>query len=297
MNRLTPNHLGALLTALSMLLFALMDAMSKLLVRDYPISEALWIRYMIFALFAVAIARPLGIRRIAYTPRPWLHTIRSLLAVIEGATFVAAFQFLPLADTHAVGQASPLIVVAMSAPLLREKIGPHRWFSVIAGFAGVMLIIRPGFARVSWPLFIPLFGAFLWALYQIMVRLAARDDRPETTLIWSAFVGLAAVSLVAPWQFQWPGAIAWALLVGVGIVGSLAYYALIRALDHAEASAVQPYGYSLLVWATLLGWLVFRDVPDVWTIAGACIVAASGLYAWSQERKGPDHARRAGIAI
>src|SRR6266700_2802064 len=129
LTRLSPNHLGALLTALSMLLFALMDAMSKLLVRDYPISEALWIRYMIFTLFALAIARPLGIRRMAYTARPWLHTIRSLLAVVEGATFVAAFQFLPLADTHAVGQASPLIVVAMSAPLLREKIGPHRWFS------------------------------------------------------------------------------------------------------------------------------------------------------------------------
>ena len=175
-----------------MLLFAVMDAMSKLLVRDYSVSEALWIRYMIFALFALLMARPHGIIRMARSAKPWLQTTRALLAVVEGATFVVAFQYLPLADTHAVAAASPLMVVAMSAPVLGERIGPHRWASVLAAFAGVMLIIRPGFTLISWPLFIPLLGAFLWAVYQIMVRFLARDDRPETTLLWSAFVGRTA---------------------------------------------------------------------------------------------------------
>jgi drug/metabolite transporter (DMT)-like permease len=282
---LTRAHLGALLTALSMMLFAVMDAMSKVLVRDYPVSEALWIRYMIFALFALAMARPLGIRRVARSARPWLQAARSLLAVVEGATFVVALRYLPLADTHAVAAASPLLVVAMSAPVLGERIGPHRWTSVLLAFAGVMLIIRPGFRAISWPLFIPLLGALLWAIYQIMVRFLARDDRPETTLLWSAFIGLAAVSAVAPWEFRFPDALGWALLAAVGLLGSLAHYALIRALDYAEASAVQPHGYTLLVWATLLGWLVFGDVPGGWTILGACIVVLSGLYAWSQDRK------------
>lgn len=270
-----------------MLLFAVMDAMSKLLVRDYSVSEALWIRYMIFALFALLMARPHGIIRMARSAKPWLQTTRALLAVVEGATFVVAFQYLPLADTHAVAAASPLMVVAMSAPVLGERIGPHRWASVLAAFAGVMLIIRPGFTLISWPLFIPLLGAFLWAVYQIMVRFLARDDRPETTLLWSAFVGLAAVSLIAPWQFRVPDARAWVLLAAVGTLGSLAHYALIRALDYAEASAVQPHGYTLLVWAALMGWLVFGDVPGIWTILGACIVVLSGLYAWTQERKEP----------
>jgi drug/metabolite transporter (DMT)-like permease len=282
---LTRAHLGALLTALSMLLFAVMDAMSKVLVRDYPVSEALWIRYMIFALFAWAMARPLGFRRMARSARPRLQAARSLLAVVEGATFVVALRYLPLADTHAVAAASPLLVVAMSAPVLGERIGPHRWTSVLLAFAGVMLIIRPGFREISWPLFIPLLGALLWAIYQIMVRFLARDDRPETTLLWSAFIGLAAVSVVAPWEFRFPDALGWALLAAVGLLGSLAHYALIRALDYAEASAIQPHGYTLLVWATLLGWLVFGDVPDGWTILGACIVVLSGLYAWSQDRK------------
>jgi drug/metabolite transporter (DMT)-like permease len=287
LTRFSAAHLGALLTALSMLLFAVMDAMSKLLVRDYSVSEALWIRYIIFALFSLLIARPRGIMRMARSAKPWLQATRALLSLVEGATFVVAFQYLPLADTHAVAAASPLMVVGMSASLLGERIGPRRWVSVLAGFAGVMLIIRPGFTRISWPLFIPLLGAFLWAVYQIMVRFLARDDRPETTLLWTAFVGLAAVSFVAPWEFRLPDARGWVLLAAVGALGSLAHYVLIRALDYAEASAVQPYGYTLLVWAALLGWLVFGDVPGVWTILGACIVALSGLYAWSLDRKGP----------
>jgi drug/metabolite transporter (DMT)-like permease len=285
--RASPAHLGALLTALSMLLFAVMDAMSKLLVRDYPVSEALLIRYAIFALFALWVAWPHGIRRAARSVRPWLQATRALLAVVESATFVVAFQYLPLADTHALAAASPLLVVAMASPVLGERIGPHRWLSVLAAFAGVMLIIRPGFRQIAWPMLIPLLGAFLWATYQIMVRFLARDDRPETTLLWTAFVGLAAVSLVAPWEFRPPDARAWLLLAAVGMLGSLAHYALIRALDYAEASAVQPHGYTLLVWAALMGWLVFGDVPGFWTILGACIVVLSGLYAWTQDRKGP----------
>jgi drug/metabolite transporter (DMT)-like permease len=285
--RLSSTQLGALLTALSMLLFAVMDAMSKLLVRDYPVSEALWIRYLIFALFALLVARPHGIRRMVRSARPWMQAARALLAVVEGATFVVAFRYLPLADTHAVAAASPLMVVGMAAAWLGERIGTRRWLAVLAGFAGVMLIIRPGFTQISWPLFIPLLGAFLWALYQIMVRFLARDDRPETTLLWSAFVGLAAVTLVAPWEFRLPDARAWILLGCVGVLGSLAHYALIRALDFADASAVQPHGYTLLVWAAVMGWLVFGDIPGLWTVLGACIVVLSGLYAWTQDREGP----------
>lgn len=286
-SRLSSAHLGALLTVLSMLLFAVMDSMSKLLVRDYPISEAMWIRYMIYTAFALLMARPHGIRRVARSTRPWMQAARSLLALVEGATFVVAFRYLPLADTHAIAAASPLMVVALSAPLLGERIGLHRWLSVLTAFAGVMLIVRPGFASFSWPLLIPLLGALLWAVYQLMVRFLARDDRPETTLLWSAATGLVALTLIAPWEFQWPAPKAWLFLGAVGVLGSLAHYALIKALDFAEASAVQPHGYTLLVFAALMGWLVFGDVPGLWTILGACIVVLSGLYTWAREREGP----------
>jgi drug/metabolite transporter (DMT)-like permease len=277
--------LGALFAALSMFGFAAMDSMSKFLVRDYPIAQTLWIRYVIFAAFAVLVVRRRGLRRVMRSRRPWLQGFRALLALVENGVFVLAFAYLPLAETHAVAATSPLMVIALSAPLLHERIGLHRWLAVLAGFAGVLLIIRPGFQAFDWLLLIPLLGALLWALYQILVRLCGRDDSADTTLLWSAVVGLAAISLAAPFGWREADAFAWTLLAGVGLVGALANFALIKALDYAEASAIQPYGYTLLVWATVLGFLVFGDVPGPWTILGGGIVVLSGLYTWRHDRR------------
>jgi drug/metabolite transporter (DMT)-like permease len=275
--------LGALLTCASMLMFACMDAMSKFLVQDYPVVEALWVRYVIFTVFAFLVARRAGIRETWHSTRPWLQAGRALLSLVENGVFVVSFVYLPLAETHAVAATSPLLVVLLSVLVLRERAGPQRWLAVAVGLAGVLLIIRPGFVALRLPLLLPLSGAFLWAVYQVMVRLLARGDRPETTLLWSAGVGLAAVSLVVPFQWHTPDARAWLLLLCIGTLGSLAHFALIKALDFSEASAVQPYGYTLLVWATVLGFLVFGNVPGPWTVAGACVVVAGGLWAWWQD--------------
>ncbi len=275
--------LGALLTCASMLMFACMDAMSKFLVQDYPVVEALWVRYVIFTGFALLIARPRGIRQTWRSTRPWLQAGRALLSLVENGIFVVCFVYLPLAETHAVAATSPLLVVLLSVLVLRERAGLQRWLAVVVGLAGVLLIIRPGFATLTWPLLLPLSGALLWAVYQVLVRLLARGDSPETTLLWSAGVGLAAISLVVPFQWHMPDAQAWLLLVCIGVLGSLAHFALIKALDFAEASAVQPYGYTLLVWASVLGFLVFGNVPGPWTIVGGCVVVAGGLWAWWQD--------------
>ncbi len=277
-------HLGAILTMLSMFGFAAMDSMSKLLVRGYPITQTLWIRYGVFSVFAMLIARRAGIRRALRSRRPGLQATRALLGVAENAVFVLAFLYLPLADTHAVAATSPLLVIALSAVLLGEHAGRRRWLAVAAGFLGVLLIIRPGLQALSWPLLAPLAGALLWAIYQVLTRLCARDDAPETTLLWTALLGFGVTCLIGPLQWRTPDATAWALLLGVALLGSLSHYALIRALDFAEAGAVQPYAYSLLVWAALLGMLVFGDIPDRWTVAGAVIVVLSGLYTWSRDR-------------
>jgi len=196
---------------------------------------------------------------------------------------VLAFLYLPLAETHAVAATSPLIVVALSALLLGERASRRRWLAVGAGFMGVLLIIRPGFQTLQWPLLVPLLGALLWALYQVLTRLTARSDTPQTTLLWTAGLGLLAMTLVGPMQWRDPDAMGWLLLAGVSLLGSLSHYALIRALDYAEAGAVQPYSYSLLVWAALLGAMVFGDIPPVWTVLGAAIVVFSGLATWRQE--------------
>ena len=279
-------HLGAIFTLLSAFGFASMDAMSKLLVRDYAVSQALWIRYAVFTVFALLIARRTGIRRTVRSRRPWLQAIRALLGLVENGIFVLAFLYLPLADTHAVAATSPLIVIALSALFLHERPDLRRWLAVAAAFAGVLLIVRPGFQALSWPLLLPLGGALLWAIYQMLIRLCAGSDPPQTTLLWTAWIGLAATTLIGPWQWQWPDATAWALLIGVAIFGSLSHYALIKALDYASAGAIQPYSYFLLVWAAVLGMVVFGDIPGVWTIAGATIVVLTGLYVWRQDSIG-----------
>jgi drug/metabolite transporter (DMT)-like permease len=276
--------LGALFTVLAMLGFASMDAISKWLVADYSIGQMMWIRYAVFCVFAWLVVRRRGGFVVALrTSRPILQIVRALLAVVESATFVLAFRYLPLADTHAIAATSPLIVIALGAAFLGERVDRARWLAVIAGFAGVLLIVRPGFRTLDWPLLIPVAGAILWGSYQILVRLCTRTDSPQTTLVWSALAAFIATSFIGPWQWQWPDARSWALLGAMALLGALSHYALIRALDYAEASAVQPYSYTLLVWVTVLGVLVFGDFPDGWTILGASVIVASGLYSWHRD--------------
>ena len=275
--------LAALLTCLAMAGFAGMDAMSKFLVHDYAIVQMLWVRYVIFTGFAVLVARP---RITLRSVRPWLQAGRGVLALVENGIFVLAFLFLPLADAHAVAATAPLLVIVLAVPLLGERVGLHRWLAVLAGLAGVLTIIRPGFMEPRWALLIPLGGALLWALYQVLTRLIGRVDRAETTLLWTAVSGLVGTTLIVPWFWAWPTPSAWVLMGGVAVLGSLAHYALIKALDFAEAGAVQPYCYTLLVWATMLGFLVFGDVPDPATMTGAAIVVLSGLYTWHRDRIG-----------
>lgn len=277
--------LGALLACAAMFGFAAMDSISKLMVQSYPIAQTLCVRYVMFTGFALLIARPRGVVRMLRSARPGLQATRSLLALVENAVFVLAFAYLPLAETHAVAATSPLIVIALSAPILGERIGLHRWLAVGMGFAGVLLIVRPGFQELSWPLLLPAGGALLWGIYQIMVRLCSRHDPAETTLLWSAIVGLVVVAAWAPFVWIPMDGPAWIMVTVLGLLGSLSHFALIKALDYAEASAIQPYGYTLLVWATLLGFLVFGDVPAPWTILGGAIVVLSGLYTWHRDRR------------
>jgi len=276
--------LGALFIMLAMLCYASMDAISKFLVADYAVGQIMWIRSALIFLFSWLIVRRQGLIPALRTRQPWLQITRSLILVIESAIFVLAFRYLPLADAHALAATSPLIVIALGVVFLGEHAGPARWLAVAAGFVGVLLIVQPGLRTLDWPVMLPLGGALLWAAYQILTRLAARHDSADTSLIWAAVVPLIATTFVGPIGWQWPTAMAWILMVLISAIGAVGNYALIKALDHAEAGAVQPYSYTLLVWATLLGFAVFGDVPDGWTILGAAIVVASGLYTWHHDR-------------
>lgn len=272
------------LTLGAMFAFAIMDGLSKALAGKHAIPQILWIRYILFTLLAVVVLRHQGLANVWRTERPWLQGGRALLMVVENAVFVLAFKFLPLADVHAIAAASPLIVIALSVPMLGEKVGIRRWLAVTAGFLGVLLIVRPGFNDVGWPVLVALLGAFLWALYQVLVRLCAQTDKSETTWLWSAVIGLVATSFVGPFVWVPPDGMGWLMLLGIAALGSGAHLALIQAFGLAEAGALQPFSYTLLLWAAVVGFLAFGDVPDAWTLAGAAIILGSGLYAWHRER-------------
>ncbi|MFC3227244.1 DMT family transporter [Marinibaculum pumilum] len=289
---------GILLMLGAMLLLASMDTMAKYLTTVYPIAQILWLRFAVFLVAALLLARlwrgaapdraapePAAPDRAVGSPtgspwrsrRPLLQVLRSLVLVAEMSVFMLGFRHLPLADVHAVAAASPLVAVALAALLLREEVPARRWLAVACGFAGVLLILRPGFADFGWLQAVPIVAAFLWGGYQVFLRYVARFDPPAVTTFYTAATGLAAACLVAPLLWVPPDAQGWLLLGILALLGAAAHVTLILALDSAPAALLQPYTYTLLLWVTLLGYLVFGDLPDLLTIVGAAVVVGSGL--------------------
>jgi drug/metabolite transporter (DMT)-like permease len=277
---------GIVFMILAMLLFATMDGVSKHLAATYSIVQILWLRYVVFLGFVVALAARRGVFRSLRSRRPWLQSARSLLLVIENGAFVLAFFLLPLADGHAIGAVAPLMTTALAAMVLRERVNAARWLAVGLGFAGVLIIVRPGMGVFGWGAIAALGGAFLWAVYQVMVRMLAAQDSSETTALYSAIVGLAALTLVVPFFWIWPDSgWIWLLFVVIGLFGAAAHWFLILAFADAPASLLQPYSYSMMVWAVVVGFVGFGDFPDLATIAGALVIVAAGLYAAREARE------------
>ncbi|MDA1071662.1 MAG: DMT family transporter, partial [Proteobacteria bacterium] len=257
------------------------------LVEDYPIPQILLVRFLVFLVFALALARRRGLRTTIRSRKPALQVVRTLVMLAEIWVFVWAFSLLPLANVHAIAAVSPLIAMALAVPLLGERVGWHRWAAVGAGLVGVFVIVRPGVGATEWAMAIPLLAAFLWALLQVLIRKVGLSDPIETTGLWTAAIAVLAMALIAPFVWIAPTSQAWGLLLLTGLLGTMGHMTLFKALELAPASAVQPSSYMMMVWAAVLGFLVFGAFPDGWTIAGACIIAASGLYAFARERRRP----------
>jgi len=276
---------GIALMVLAMALMASMDAAAKWLVRDHAIPQILLIRFLVFLGFALLMAQRLGLRATLRSRRPGLQVVRCLVMIAEIYVFVVAFSLMPLADVHAIAAVSPLMAMALAVPLLGERVGWHRWAAVGAGLAGVLLIVRPGFGMAGWATAVPVLAAFLWALLQVLIRKVGLADPIETTGLYSAAIAVIVFGCIAPFDWTPPTSEAWGLLLLTGLLGTMGHLTLFKALELAPASAVQPFSYMMMVWAAVLGLLVFGEFPDAWTLAGAAIIAGSGLYAWSRERR------------
>ena len=270
---------------------AVVAAAIKSLGKDYPIGEIVFFRCLL-ALPAVLISaylHPLGFR-VLKTKNARAHTVRAVISIIGTVSFFGVLLLLPFGDAMALTFSTPLFVVALAGPLLGERIGPYRIGAVIVGFIGVLLIVYPsatghdGHARSLLGVGVGILAAFSGACSQIVVR-ALRHDPATTTVFYVSIALIAAALLTAPFGWFWPHSLAdWGLLSIVGVVGGLAQLAISHASRMADASTLAPFDYLQLLWAMVIGYVLFSEVPVALVIAGALIVSGSGIFIALRER-------------
>ena len=263
--------------------FVSMDALAKYLSQSYPVLQVVWARY-VFHLLILALVLGPRLPRVARTGRLGLQFLRSLFLLGATGLFFAALSFIPLADATAIMFVAPILVTAMSVPLLGEYVGPQRWASVVVGFLGALVIIRPGSDAMEPAALLALGAASCYGFYQIATRRLSATDAPLTTLMYSAAVGVLVSSAVVPFFWVTPSPADWLTMMGLGLFGALGHFALIKAFQAAPAVTVTPFGYVNLLWAVLFGFMFFGELPDAWTMLGAAIIAASGLYILRREK-------------
>ncbi|PZU92921.1 MAG: EamA family transporter [Chelatococcus sp.] len=266
-------------------LFAVLDCSAKWLSGHVNPLQVVFARYAGSMVFVLALMNPVTMPGVFRTKRPGLQMLRSLLLL--GATVMnfIALKYLQLAETVSIMFATPLVVALASGPLLGEWPGPRRLVAICIGFLGVLVITRPGFGAMHPAATLCVFGTLCYSFYSLTTRMLAAHDPPETTMIYSGVAGTAAMIPIIPFVWTAPdSALTWGLLVATGALGGFGHWLLILAHRLAPATVLAPFIYSQIVWMILLGWLVFDQLPDGWTFAGASVVIASGLYLLYRER-------------
>ncbi|MEI2808369.1 DMT family transporter [Albidovulum sp.] len=280
-------RLGALLMTAAAFVFAMQDGISRHLAGAYNVYMVVMIRYWFFALFVLALAarNPGGIRGAVHTRHPALQIIRGLLLAAEICVMITAFTVLGLVESHAVFTCYPLLVAALSGPVLGERVGWRRWTAIGIGFAGVLVILQPGVRVFSPAALIPLFSAFLFALYGLLTRYVSRRDASAVSFFWTGITGAVVMTAIGVFHWQPMTAPDWAWMALLCCTAAAAHWLMIRALEVAEASAVQPFNYLMLPFAAALGITVFGDRLEPSVALGAAIVVAAGLFTLWRARK------------
>jgi len=270
---------GIALLLVALLAFASFDATAKFLSTRYPLPMLVWVRYTLPCLLLLVWFGPRQGRSLVATRHPGLQIVRALLLVTCTASGMAAVRTIPLAEATAILFVAPLLVTLAAGPVLGERVPKLAWVATAIGFAGVLLIARPGTHLDATGCGLMLLAAVSFAAYQLLTRRLAATDRSLVTLFYSMSVGALLMTLGLPLYGSHIDAPALHLLLiaSLGVWGMLGHFLLIRAFAHAPASALSPFLYFQLVWASLLGWLAFGDLPDWLTACGIALIAAAGL--------------------
>jgi drug/metabolite transporter (DMT)-like permease len=262
------------------LLFGSSDTISKYLSGSLPIVEFIWIRYVLFLLMGALLVRGRSI----VSRNPGHQITRGLCVVGSSILFVYGVRQMTMAQAATISFLSPMLITVLSIPLLGETVGPRRWAAVGAGMIGMLIVVRPGLGGFQPAALFGVASAFCWAMALIITRKISYSDTAQTTVLWSASIGTAMLTLMLPFQAVWPTPKQLGLSLVLGVLASGGQWAVILAHRIAPASLLAPFAYVQLLWVSVLGFLVFSNVPDTWTIAGAAIIVASGLYTAHRER-------------
>ena len=274
--------IGILFAIFAYFSFSLLDATQKTLVIYYSVFQLLLVKYIFVLLLSLFESRRKKNRNFYKSKNIKIQIFRSILSVLESGCFVLSFKYLSLADAHSVGSLAPVIVVALSAIILKEKVSTKTWIAIFIGFIGVLIILRPTSSIFDPKALLPLAAAFVLGLYQVITRKVSEYDSTEVSLFYTSVVGIIVMSFLAIsfWRPITPSA--YILFLAIGVFFSLGIYLQIIALSKARASIIQPFHYTLIFWAIILGYIFYNDIPDFYTIIGALIITTSGIFVINQ---------------
>jgi drug/metabolite transporter (DMT)-like permease len=276
------------LMVLATLCFAALDATGKYLIvkEGVPVAEVSWLRFAGHVVFSAVVLWPFALGPSLHSAKPRIQILRSALMVVTTGFNFLALRYLQLDQTIAIFFLTPLLVAALAGPLLHEWVGWHRMLAIVTGFLGVLLVVHPGIGTVHWSMIFALVATLGYALYNIATRYLAAFDPVSVTQTYTPLAGVVLLAPLALASWHWPAnGLQWALLASLGFWGGLGHFLLILAHRSAPAPVLAPFIYVGLIWMSALGFLVFGNLPTLWTLSGAAIVILSGLYLLARERK------------
>lgn len=275
---------GVLLILLTLVLFCLQDALAKHLARDYPVEEVVWVRFGVSLALLLLVLRGRSIELLR-PARMTLQIVRGGLLVSSSYLFVEGTTRMPLADAMTIGFVGPLLVAALSVPLLGEHVSLRRWIAIAVAFLGVIIVFRPSGGGVGWAGLFPLGSAICFAFVQVITRLLHRTDAPLTTLLYTTITGFVTTSFAAPLVWTPPDLEGWMWFALLGAAAAVSHWLMIEAFQRAPASTLAPFSYTQIVWAALIGWVVFGDTPGLSMLVGGAVIISCGLFVLFDERR------------
>ena len=279
------HNYGILLFLLAYFSFAILDTIQKTAVQYHSVFQLLLIKYIFCLIFSLIIAKINKKKKIYLSNNFKIQILRCILSVCEACFFVLSFRYLSLANVHTIGSLAPVLMLAFSYFILKEKISLISWIAIFVSFLGVIIIMRPGTSIFNPYLILPLAAAFFYSLFQVITRLNSKFDDNETMLFYNGLIGTIIMLIFSIFFWQPLHSFSYIFFIFLGFFFCVGLYLQIMALSISQASVLAPYHYSIIIWAILFGYFVYNDIPDIFTIMGATIIISSGIFIFRYSNK------------